>query len=101
MNSHSQAIWQIQTPHEKQGRVFSVRRLIAQFSSPMGTAFSGWMGGLSNPGVVFIILGGLGAVFCVGQLFNPYLLKVEDKAYLDQLAGEAPVLDADISGDAA
>ena len=26
------------------------------------------------------------AVFCLGQMFNPYLLRVEDKAYLDGLA---------------
>ena len=37
-NVHSQAIWQTQTPRELQGRVFSVRRLIAQFTSPLGVA---------------------------------------------------------------
>jgi hypothetical protein len=44
MNSHSQTIWQTQTPRELQGRVFSVRRLIAQFTSPLGVALAGWVG---------------------------------------------------------
>jgi DHA3 family macrolide efflux protein-like MFS transporter len=85
-NAHSQAIWQTQTPRELQGRVFAVRRLIAQFSSPLATAMAGVFGGLFNPGAVVAVLGGILIVFCVMQLFNPYLLRVEDKAYLDQLA---------------
>jgi MFS family permease len=86
LNAHSQAIWQGQTPRELQGRVFSVRRLIAQFSSPLSTAIVGIFGGLFNPGWVIAVLGGILALFCIAQLFNPYLLRVEDKAYLDQLA---------------
>lgn len=85
-NAHSQAIWQTQTPRELQGRVFAVRRLIAQFSSPLATAMAGVFGGLFNPGAVVAVLGGMLIVFCVMQLFNPYLLRVEDKDYLDQLA---------------
>ncbi len=88
LDSHSQAIWQSQTPHELQGRVFSVRRLIAQFSLPLGTALAGALGGTINPGWVFAGLGLIGALFCIAQLFNPYLLKIEDKAYLDQLASK-------------
>jgi len=88
MNSHSQAIWQSQTPHELQGRVFSVRRLIARFSLPLGTVLAGALGGTINPGWVFAGLGLVGALFCTAQLFNPYLLKIEDKAYLDQLASK-------------
>jgi MFS family permease len=86
LNAHSQSIWQTQTPHELQGRVFSVRRVIAQFSWPLSTAIAGVAGGLFNPGVVVAVLGGILVVFCVAQLFNPYLLRVEDKAYLDELA---------------
>ncbi len=86
MNAHSQAIWQGQTPRELQGRVFAVRRLIAQFSNPLATAMAGIFGGLFNPGAVVAVLGGILIVFCVLQMFNPYLLRVEDKAYLDQLA---------------
>jgi len=86
MNSHSQTIWQTQTPRELQGRVFSVRRVIAQFTWPLSTVFAGWAGGLFNPGTVIAILGLILTVFCIFQLFNPYLLRVEDKAYLDHLA---------------
>jgi DHA3 family macrolide efflux protein-like MFS transporter len=89
MNSHSQAIWQTQTPHELQGRVFAVRRLIAQFSWPLSTAMAGWLGGRFNPGTVIAVLGGLLIIFCVAQLFNPVLLRVEDKAYLDGMAAKA------------
>jgi len=32
------------------------------------------------------VLGALLVLFCVGQLFNPYLLRVEDKEFLDQMA---------------
>ena len=86
MNSHSQTIWQTQTPRELQGRVFSVRRLIAQFTWPLSTVFAGWAGGVFDPGAVIAVLGAILAVFCTAQLFNPYLLKVEDKAWLDELA---------------
>lgn len=86
LNAHSQAIWQTQTPRELQGRVFSVRRVIAQFSAPIATALAGWLGGLYNPGVVIAIFGAIMAVFCIGQMFNPLLLRVEDKAWLDEMA---------------
>lgn len=89
MNAHSQAIWQTQTPRELQGRVFAVRRLIAQFTWPLSTAIAGVVGGLFNPGTVVAVLGGILVVFCIGQMFNPYLLRVEDKEYLDQLAASA------------
>jgi len=86
MNAHSQTIWQTQTPREMQGRVFAVRRLIAQFSWPLGTVFAGVVGGLFNPGVVMALLGSILTLFCIGQLFNPYLLRVEDKTFLDEMA---------------
>ena len=89
MNAHSQAIWQTQTPHELQGRVFSVRRLIAQFSWPLSTALAGVLGGAFNPGSVVAVLGVLLVVFSIVQLFNPILLRVEDKEYLDRMAAEA------------
>lgn len=86
MNAHSQTIWQTQMPREMQGRVFAVRRLIAQCSMPLGTAFAGVVGGLFNPGTVIAVLGGILTVFCIGQFFNPYLLRVEDKVFLDAMA---------------
>ena len=88
MNSHSQTIWQTQTPRELQGRVFSVRRLIAQFTSPMGVALAGWVGGQFDPGLIIAVSGALLLAFSSVQLFNPYLLRVEDKAWLDEMAEE-------------
>jgi len=89
MNAHSQAIWQTQTPHELQGRVFAVRRLIAQFTWPIGVALAGFVGGVFDPGMVVAILGAILAAFCIAQMFNPYLLRVEDKEWLDQMAAQA------------
>ena len=89
MNAHSQTIWQTQTPRELQGRVFAVRRLIAQFTWPLSTALAGWAGGVFNPGLVVTVLGSILVVFCVAQLFNPYLLRVEDKEWLDAMAARA------------
>jgi len=90
MNSHSQSIWQSQTPHELQGRVFAVRRLIAQCMGPVGTAMAGWAGGILEPGAVLAVMGALITAVCLGQLlFNPAILRVEDKAYLDHLAASA------------
>ncbi len=89
MNAHSQTIWQTQTPRELQGRVFAVRRVIAQFTWPLSTAMAGWLGGRFDSGRIIALLGGILVVFCIGQLFNPYLLHVEDKAMLDEMAARA------------
>lgn len=40
-NGCSQAIWMVKTPPDVQGRVFSVRRLIAQFTIPLGDFAAG------------------------------------------------------------
>ena len=86
LNAHSQTIWQTQTPHELQGRVFAVRRLIAQFTWPLSAALAGWAAGRFDPGMVVAVLGAVLVIFCVGQLFNPYLLNVENKEMLDDMA---------------
>lgn len=88
MNSHSQTIWQTQTPREMQGRVFSVRRVIAQFTSPMGVALAGWVGGQFDPGLVIATSGAVLLAFGAVQLVNPYMLRVEDKDWLDAMAAE-------------
>lgn len=91
LNGHSQAIWQTQTPRELQGRVFSVRRVIAQFTGPISTALAGFMGGAFNPGTALAVMGGLLALYCIAQLLNPQLLRVEDKEYLDRMAAAKAV----------
>ncbi len=68
-----------------QGRVFSLRRIIAQISSPVATALAGLVGGLWNPGLLVAGLGAVLAVVFVSQMLNPVLLRVEDKEYLDHL----------------
>jgi len=85
-NAHSQAIWQVQTPRELQGRVFAVRRVIAQFTWPMSTALAGWAGGRLNPGHLVAALYCVMLVFVASQLANRGLLRVEDKDYLDKMA---------------
>ncbi len=86
MNAHSQAIWQSQTPREMQGRVFSVRRLIAQFSWPTSAFVMGALASQFDPGVIIMICGGVLALWCVAGLFNPYLRRVEDKAWIEAQA---------------
>lgn len=85
-NVHSQTIWQTQVPPQMQGRVFSVRRLIAQFTGPISTALAGVVGGAFDPARVIFWLGVAYSVFLGAQLFNPYLRRVEDKAWLESLA---------------
>lgn len=85
-NAHSQAIWQTQVPPEMQGRVFSVRRLIAQATAPVATFLAGLAGGLFDPARVVLVLGVVLAVFVGAQLFNPALRRVEDKTWLEDLA---------------
>ncbi len=43
VNGCNQAIWQRKIPPDKQGRVFSVRRFIAQITIPISMAVSGWL----------------------------------------------------------
>jgi MFS family permease len=88
MNSHSQTIWQVQTPREMQGRVFSVRRLIAQFTAPLAVALIGPIGGNFDPGAVITTLGVILLIFSIIQLFNRNMLRVEDKDWLDKIAAE-------------
>jgi hypothetical protein len=47
---------------------------------------AGLVGGTFDPGIVMAVLGAALTLFCIGQLFNPYLRRVEDKEWLDELA---------------
>ncbi|MGE5653784.1 MAG: MFS transporter [Bacillota bacterium] len=97
MNAHSQSIWQRQTPKEMQGRVFAVRRLIAQVSYPVATAVAGWTAGRVDPGIMAATLGGLAAVLAGAQLLNKGLLRVDDRDYIESLTNSSEQL-ASISG---
>jgi DHA3 family macrolide efflux protein-like MFS transporter len=41
VNASSQAIWQLKVPADVQGRVFAVRRMLAQFTAPLGQVAAG------------------------------------------------------------
>lgn len=89
MNAHSQSIWQTQTPRELQGRVFSVRRLIAWVFNPASTALAGILTARGmEAGTIIAALGVLIIVWCVANLFNPQLARVDDKGYLDEYAAQ-------------
>jgi MFS transporter, DHA3 family, macrolide efflux protein len=83
LNAHSQSIWQSHTPRELQGRVFSIRRLIAWTILPISTAAGGAIAGAVDPGYVLASLGLIWVLFCSVQLYNPQLLRVEDIGGLD------------------
>jgi hypothetical protein len=77
-NAHSQAIWQAQTPPELQGRVFAVRRVVAQFTAPLGTMLAGWAGGRFSPGSVLLALAVSGGLVIASQLTNRSLLRMDE-----------------------
>jgi hypothetical protein len=89
MGAHMAAIWQTQTPREMQGRVTAVRRVIVQSGGPLGTALAGFGGGILDAGLLMSVMGGVLVAYCAAQLFNRQLLRVEDRDYLERLAGEA------------
>jgi MFS transporter, DHA3 family, macrolide efflux protein len=78
MNAHTQSIWQTQTPHEIQGRVFAVRRLISRIALPVSVMLTGWVAGYVNPGLLLAVMGLLFLANTVIQFFNPILLSVEE-----------------------
>lgn len=43
INGSNQALWQKKVPPDQQGRVFTVRRFIAQITIPISMALSGWL----------------------------------------------------------
>jgi DHA3 family macrolide efflux protein-like MFS transporter len=91
-NARSQSIWQSHTPRELQGRVFSIRRLIAWTVLPISTGAGGVLAGVLDAGYMLASLGLIRAVFCAAQLFNPYLLRVEDKTSLGSWSESKPTV---------
>jgi MFS family permease len=80
MNSHTDAIWQASTPHELQGRVFAVRRLMGQASNPISVVVCGLLVTVLGPGGIFLTFGALVTAWCTGMLFNPWLTRLDDGA---------------------
>lgn len=77
MNAHSQAIWQSQVPPELQGRVFSVRRLIAQCTAPVSTALAGVLAARFAPGSLLLWSGLALVLVGAAGLFSPVLRRVD------------------------
>jgi hypothetical protein len=46
------------------------------------------VGGQLDPGLFIAVLGTMLLVFAVAQLFNPNIMRVEDKVWLDAMAAE-------------
>jgi glycosyltransferase involved in cell wall biosynthesis len=55
----------------------------------LSTALAGWVGGIFDPGLVVAVLAGVSGAFALGQLFNPWLMRIEDKKWLDDMAAQA------------
>jgi MFS transporter, DHA3 family, macrolide efflux protein len=85
-NAHGQAIWQRQVAPELQGRVFAVRRMIGRGTAPISLALAGWLAGIFDPGLLMVALNVPLLIVFLVQLINPYVLKVEDKEWLEQQA---------------
>ncbi|WP_027481990.1 MFS transporter [Deinococcus pimensis] len=86
MNAHSQSIWQAQVPPELQGRVFSVRRLIAQFTSPVSVGLMGSLAGVLDPGLIVRVSSLVLIVFCAAQLLNTSLRRADEREWVESLA---------------
>jgi DHA3 family macrolide efflux protein-like MFS transporter len=76
-DSHSQTLWQSVTPSHLQGRVFSVRRVIAQCTGPLGIALAGAGAGLFDLRYMIVLVGLTQAVVCLAQAFNPAFTRAE------------------------
>jgi hypothetical protein len=71
LNAHSQSIWQSHTPRELQGRVFSIRRLIAWTILPVSTAIGGTLAGLFDPATCWRFSERYMALFSAGAAVQP------------------------------
>lgn len=80
VNAHSLAIWQARTPLALQGRVFAVRRLIAQFTFPLGTLLAGSLAASLDPGVALAVLGVALALGAGGLALHPAMRHIEPES---------------------
>lgn len=104
LNGSNQAIWQAKVAPDVQGRVFSVRRLIAQITAPTATVIAGpladnlfeplfrngsgvadsfsWLVGTgpgAGMGLMFVITGILGALFGLSGYLIPAVRYAEER----------------------
>ncbi|KGX85211.1 MFS transporter [Pontibacillus litoralis] len=83
--THSHTIWQTVTPDHLQGRVFAVRRMLAQVTWPLSGFLAGWIGGVFNISHAIVCMGVLSAVVGLIYLGNKTLLSVEDTPITDYI----------------
>lgn len=84
--AHSAAIWMSQVPREFQGRVFSVRMVVGRSSIPISMVMFSLLSARFAPGPVVAVLGAGAVLVTLWALLSPQVRRVEDKAYLDELA---------------
>lgn len=77
-NAHSQAIWQSVTPPAMQGRVFAVRRLVLQTSTPLSLALFGALAARLSPGPLVAALGGVIVVVSLLPLLSARIRRLGD-----------------------
>jgi MFS family permease len=75
-NAHNYALWQSEVVPNLQGRVYAVRRMIAQFINPLSLALAGIAPAFIDPGLTLAALGMLIVVVCVPLLFHPALRRL-------------------------
>ncbi len=122
VNGTSQALWQTKVPPELQGRVFSVRRMVAQMAVPVtylsagplaDQVFEPWLavgGGLAESvgavigtgpgrGIAFMfVVMGLGTVMlAVVAYVYPSIRNIEDE--LPDMIPDEPVVEAGLAGE--
>ncbi len=90
-NVHSQEIWQTQVPLEFQGRVFSVRRTIAQISAPVAMILSGIIAEMIGTVWVIVIAAALEMISILLAWFFTNLPNVEKM--LEKGSKELPMQD--------
>lgn len=77
-NISSQTIWQQAVPMQLQGRVYSVRRFIAQVSAPIAMFFSGYFADIFSISMVIIFATGTGMAIMLYLWFATALSHVEE-----------------------
>lgn len=95
LNGSNQAIWQAKVAPDVQGRVFSVRRLIAWFVNPLAMLIAGWLadtimepgmqvGGALEPAFGWLVGSGAGsgmALMMVGAALGSALVGISGYAF--------------------
>lgn len=115
LNGSNQAIWQAKVAPDVQGRVFAVRRLIAQITAPVATAIAGpladrvfepamrpdgplagslgWLVGTgpgAGMGLMFVLSGLLGVLIGLSGYIFPAIRNAEEILPDHEAAGDAP-----------